>query len=367
MMRMLDSGVWALIILMAGTSITLEAQETALWYLGTYTRDILVWDEASEQVVDRIEMGHHTPADIVVNEGKDRIYVRDGTALYMELVDLKTKEVVDEFTLSQGNVTVRINGFAPHPSDEKAVIFAKRYTKLRDRYVVEGPFLLEYDLTNKTVTDTIPWPDDQERESIRFQYSPDGEILYMFAEDIIALDGSSYEEVDRWQISTPIESGVGRSRFGTAPQPYDEEGVASSLFRMTDPVQNRRLMGIAKVRLSEKKVEFFTLGEARPVRNFTLAPDGKKAYGLLEQGNIAEYEFWEFDLVNQRVSKRVPFAGRPRMTLGVSADGEHLFIYNAGNTIDVYDAETFDYIKQIVFDEDTTFEVMIPETGNFTP
>ena len=58
---------------------------------------------------------------------------------------------------------------------------------------------------------------------------------------------------------------------------------------------------------------------------------------------------------------------RPRMTLGVSADGEHLFIYNAGNTIDVYDAETFDYIKQIVFDEDTTFEVMIPETGNFTP
>ena len=55
------------------------------------------------------------------------------------------------------------------------------------------------------------------------------------------------------------------------------------------------------------------------------------------------------------------------MTLGVSADGERLFIYNAGNTIDVYDAATFEYIKQIVFDEDTTFEVMIPQTGNFTP
>ena len=87
MMRMLDRGVWALIILMAGTSITLEVQETALWYLGTYTRDILVWDEASEQVVDRIEMGHDIPADIVVIEGKDRIYVRDGIALYMELED----------------------------------------------------------------------------------------------------------------------------------------------------------------------------------------------------------------------------------------------------------------------------------------
>ena len=367
MMRMLARGAVALIVVGTAIPISIAAQDTALWYLGTYTRDILVWDEASEQVVDRIEMGHDIPADIVVNEAKDRIYVRDGTALYMELVDLKTNEVVDEFTLSRGNVTVRINGFAPHPSDEKAVIFAKRYTKLRDRYVVEGPFLLEYDLTNKTVSDTIPWPNDQARESIRFQYSPDGKILYMFAEDIIALDSNSYEEVDRWQISTPIESGVGRSRFGVAPQPYDEEGIATSLFRMTDPVQNRRIMGIARVRLSEKEVEFFTLGESRPVRNFTLAPDGKKAYGLLEQGNIAEYEFWEFDLVNQRVSRRVPFAGRPRMTLGVSADGEHLFIYNAGNTIDIYDSATFEYLKQIVFDEDTTFEVMIPQAGTFTP
>jgi len=367
MMRMLARGAVALIVVGTAIPISIAAQDTALWYLGTYTRDILVWDEASEQVVDRIEMGHDIPADIVVNEAKDRIYVRDGTALYMELVDLKTNEVVDEFTLSRGNVTVRINGFAPHPSDEKAVIFAKRYTKLRDRYVVEGPFLLEYDLTNKTVSDTIPWPNDQARESIRFQYSPDGKILYMFAEDIIALDSNSYEEVDRWQISTPIESGVGRSRFGVAPQPYDEEGIATSLFRMTDPVQNRRIMGIARVRLSEKEVEFFTLGESRPVRNFTLAPDGKKAYGLLEQGNVAEYEFWEFDLVNQRVSRRVPFAGRPRMTLGVSADGEHLFIYNAGNTIDIYDSATFEYLKQVVFDEDTTFEVMIPQAGTFTP
>ena len=367
MMRTLAKGAVALIVAVTGIPITVAAQDTALWYLGTYTRDILVWDEASEQVIDRIEMGHDIPADIVVNEAKDRIYVRDGTAMYMELVDLKTNEVVDEFTLSQGNVTVRINGFAPHPSDEKAVIFAKRYTKLRDRYVVEGPFLLEYDLTNKAVSDTIPWPNDQERESIRFQYSPDGNILYIFAEDIIALDSNCYEEVDRWQISTPIESGVGRSRFSVAPQPYDEEGIATCLFRMTDPVQNRRIMGIAKVRLSEKEVSFFTLGESRPVGNFTLAPDGNKAYGLLEQGNIAEYEFWEFDLINQRVSRRVPFEGRPRMTLGVSADGERLFIYNAGNTIDIYDSATFEYLKQIVFDEDTTFEVMIPQAGTFTP
>ena len=81
MMRMLARGAVALIVVGTAIPISIAAQDTALWYLGTYTRDILVWDEASEQVVDRIEMGHDIPADIVVNEAKDRIYVRDGTAL----------------------------------------------------------------------------------------------------------------------------------------------------------------------------------------------------------------------------------------------------------------------------------------------
>ena len=354
-----------MIIVMVCISVTLEAQDTALWYFGTYTKNLLVWDEASEQIVDSIEMRYNIPAAIVVNERKDRLYVRDATALHIEVVDLKKLEVVDEFTLSQGNVNVRIGNFAPHPSDQKAVMFVKRYTKLQDRYVVEGPFLLEYDLTNKTVSDTIPWPDGEERESISFRYSPDGATLYMFTRDIIALDADSYEEIDRWEISTPIEPGLGRSSFGTVSEPYDEEGIATSLFRVTDPAQNRRMMGIARVRLSEKEVDFYTLGESEPVGNFSLAPGGEKAYGLLSQ--IGEYELWEFDLVNRRVSKRVPFTGRPRMSLAVSADGERLFIYNAGNTIDVYDSATIEYLRTIVFDEDTTTEVVIPQTRGFTP
>ena len=55
------------------------------------------------------------------------------------------------------------------------------------------------------------------------------------------------------------------------------------------------------------------------------------------------------------------------MSLAVSADGERLFIYNAGNTIDVYDSATIEYLRTIVFDEDTTTEVVIPQTRGFTP
>jgi hypothetical protein len=234
----------------------------------------------------------------------------------------------------------------------------KRYTLQRDRYLVEGPFLLEYDLRTKQVTDTIPWPDGQPLESLGFRYSPDGKTLYMFAEDIVAVDSDTYEEIDRWALSTPLESGLGTPSFGTTSGTYDEPGVATSIFRMTDPVQNRRMMGIARVRLSEKEVDFFTLGPTEALRGFALAPGGRKAYSLLS--TIGRYEFWEFDLDRRAVTRRQPFPGRPRMGIRVSADGTKLYIYVAGPTIDVYDAATFEYLRTVTFDADMTGVTVIP-------
>jgi len=333
----------------------------AHWYLGTYSHDILVWDEASEEVIDRITMKNFIPRGLQLNHGRDLLYVADATAQHYEIVDIETHEVMDGFTLSQGNVAVRISGFAPSPDDRQAVLFVKRYTKLRDRYVVEGPFILEYDLMNREVTDTIPFPDGKERENVGFQYSPDGRTLYFFANDIIAVDAESYEEVDRWRISRPLEPGLGRASFGTGSGTYDEPGVATGIYRVTDPVHNRRLMGIARVRLSEKNVDFFTVGESSSLRGFALAPDGRSAFSLLSE--IGRYEFWEFDLEERGLARRVPFAGRPRMGLRVSSDGQRVFIFVAGNTIDIYDRETLEYRRTVTFDEDMTGTVVLPVAG----
>lgn len=333
--------------------------QTATWYIATYTNDVLVWDEASEEVVDRIAMNNFIPTRVLVSDDKTRLYVQEASGQKMEVVDVAAREVIDEITLSRDNVTVRIDGFEPHPSNERAVLMVKRYTALVDRYEVEGPFLLEYDLRTKEVTDTIPWPDDEPRDrGVGFQYSPDGEILYFFVEDIIAVDADSYEEVDRWEISQPLEPGLGRPGFGVQPDTYDVPGVATGLFRMQDPIQNRSMMGIAEVRLAEQEVDFYTLGPSEPVSSFTMAPNREKAYGLYT--TIGGYEFWEFDLANRAVSRKVPFAGRPRMSLQVSADGERLLIYRAGNTIDVYDAGTFEHLRTVSFDEDMIGVAIVP-------
>lgn len=335
------------------------AQATATWYIATYTNDVLVWDEASEEVVDRITMSNFIPTRVLVSEDETRLYVQEASGERIEVVDLESREPIDELTLSHDSVTVRIDGFAPHPSNEKAVLFVKRYTKKIDRYEVEGPFLLEYDMTDHEVTDTIPWPDDEPRDrGVGFRYSPDGDLLYFFVEDIIAVDADSYDEVDRWEISRPLEPGLGNTGFGVFPGTYDEAGVSTGIFRVRDPIQNRSMMGVAEVRLADQEVDFYTLGPSEPVSSFTLAPSRDKAYALYS--TIGEYQIWEFDLEGRRVARKHPFAGRPRMSLQVSADGERLFIYRAGNTIDVHDAQTFERLRTVAFDEDMIGVAVVP-------
>ncbi len=360
MRRHLRTGLLLLPLVTAGTA--LAAQETATWYIGTYTNDILVWDEASEQVIDRITVPYHVPNRMQLNASKTRLYVGEAAANHMQVVDVASGDVIDEFTLSHDSVSVRIDAFAPHPSDDRMVLAVKSYMKHSDRFTVEGPFLLEYDLRAKAVTDTIPWPDGKAIDRARFQYSSSGETLYIFAGDIIALDADTREEVDRWEISQPMGPGLGRPDFDVTPGTYDEAGVVTSLFRMTDPVQNRRMMGIARVRLDEREVDFFTVGGSEPVGPFALAPGGEKAYGIYDE--IGRYEFWEFDLVNERVLRRQPFEGRPRMDLRVSADGEKLYVFIAGNTIDVYDAGTFELVRTVEFDEDMRPSVVIPGSAS---
>ena len=217
----------ALAAIAFGVLPTGATAQTATWYISTYTDEMLVWDEASEEIIDRIQMNRIIPNGVQMNESKTRLYVGDASGEHIQVVDIAAREVIDEHVLSEGDMTFRIDGFAPHPSGAKAVIFGRKHTKLADRYLIEGPFILEYDMDAKVVTDTIPWPDGEARDRVGFRYSPDGETLYFYTNDIIAVDSDTYEEVDRWDVSQPLEPGLGRPSFNTNSQTYDEAGGAT--------------------------------------------------------------------------------------------------------------------------------------------
>lgn len=356
------AAVLAALALFAASPLRAQsAKAGATWFIGTYADYVLVWDEVTEQVVDTIRTKNPIPIGVTLNEKKTRLYLLDASLEKMEIVDVASRTSIDELTLSEDSVTVRINSITVDPDDRYALLHVKRYERKPDRYTVTGPFIVKVDLATKQVTDTVPWPDGQELENVGMRFSPDGKVLYMSAEDVIALDPTTWKETDRWKLSRPLEPGLGRVVTGLFPGTYDPEGSVTSLFRVTDPAQNRRMMGIATVRLAEKDIDFYTLGPSEPMRGFALAPGGRKAYSILSE--VGHYEFWEFDLDAKRVARRVPFAGRPRMGLRISHDGSKLYIYVAGNSIDVYDASTFELLRTLRFNEDMTDVDVLP-TGD---
>lgn len=351
--------VLALSLLTVAPTEAQDSAPNAKWYLGTYTNEILVWDEAAEDVIDRIETKSPISTRLSLSPDKSQLYLLDPFFETLEIIDLETRTSVADFTLSHDNTRTWINSFEPHPSLEWAAILVQSRTKLADRYEIDDHVILRYDLNAFEVTDTIPWPDDRQRESASFRFSPDGDVMYVFTDDLVALDSESWEEVDRWEISEPFETGLGRMSLPFGTSPYQEEnGVYTGMFRMTDPVQDRRIMGIATVDMAAQEVDFRPIGPSEGL-SFTLSPDGTKGYGL--RSRVGDYQMWKFDVTGARVSDQIRFEGRPRMALMPSADGSRLFIYNAGATIDVYDEQTFELLRTFTFDADMTQVVVVPD------
>jgi hypothetical protein len=71
---------------------------------------------------------------------------------------------------------------------------------------------------------------------------------------------------------------------------------------------------------------------------------------------------------NYRLLSRTPFRGRPRMSMRVNSAGNVLYIYTAGNTIDLYDTATFKLLRTITLDGDmTSFTLLPPATSTRRP
>jgi DNA-binding beta-propeller fold protein YncE len=327
-------------------------------YVGTYARNILVLDEATMRVRDTIKATVGIP-ELSLSFDRKHLYVTDPGNEKLEIVDLATKKSSGVFTLSHDSIKVRMNGFSLDPKERFVIMLVKTYTKKIDRYDVGKPTLLRYDLAKHVVTDTIPWPRGEEREGAQIIFAPKGDLMYFFTtDDVLIYDTNTLKEVDRWEISkTLFEEGLGRINFGFPYDVYEEPGFYTGLFRTTDPVNRRTQMGVARMDLANRQLDFYSLGPSVGV-SFRLTPDRKKAYGI--HSEVGNYQFWTFDLEGRRVVGKTEFAGRPRMGLVVSSNGSQLYITTAGSTIDRYATSDFRHIGQINLGADMTNVILVP-------
>jgi hypothetical protein len=325
-------------------------------YIGGRPGQILILDEATEKVIGEIKTKTGPPFNLNLSEDRKRFYFMNTTFEDIEVADIATRQVIDTFRLSEGNKKVRIRGFETDPTNSYMILLTKTATKQPDRWEIGPPVLQQVDLKTHKVLRTIAWPKNEEREFAGIKFSPDGKLMYLFGPDIVIYDTKDFKEVDKWELSRPLEDGFGRINFGSLDDSTEEPGFLTGIFQVQDPVANRRIMGIARVNLPRKSVEFFALGPAIGV-SFTLAPGRRWGYGL--HSEVGRYEFWSFDLANRKLDRRLEFQGRPRMSIKSSSNGKVLYIYNAGNTIDLYDAGTFQYLRTITLDTDTTTSLYV--------
>jgi hypothetical protein len=335
--------------------------------IGSYPKQYWIVDEATEKIVGTIPFQSGIPRRTSLSFDRKRFYTIEAAMEKVEILDIAARKTLDTFTLSAGNKKVRIRSLEPDPLNRFVVMLTLTSTQLIDRFELSAPTLVQYDLATHKIVRTIAWPNNEERQNANILFAPDGKLMYLFTEqDVLIYETANFAQVDKWELSRPIEDGFGRIEFGPRDVLNDQPGFYTALFNVSDPVQHRRTMGIGRVNLAAKTVDFYTLGPSNPV-SFTMAPDRKTGYGLYD--DIGRYEFWKFDLEHRRLAGRTEFKGRPRMGLKTSSNGKVLYVYVAGNTIDLYDAETYQYIRTITLDGDMTTDLFVFPTppGAVTP
>lgn len=334
----------------------------SLMYIGTYAGSIQIFDEATEALAGEIKLQTGIPRSLTLSQSRTKFYVLDSSLEKIEIVDIPTRTSLSTFTLSDGAKQVRIRGLQVDPLERFLILLTRSAEKKIDRWEIGDITMQFYDLQQKKVTRTIPWPRGEEREFINIRFSPDGKLLYFFGDDVLILETTNFTEVDTWPLSRQIEPGLGRVNFGSVDDFNDEPGFFTGLFTTQDPVQHRRIMNLGRVNLAAKSIDLTPIGPAEGI-SFAMTADRKRAYGLM-QGNgaaqpIGRYEFWAFDIAGKKLVSRTPFEGRPRMALRVSSNGRLLYVFQAGATIDVYDASTYKKLRTIEMNADQTTALFI--------
>jgi hypothetical protein len=346
------------VLLFAAPALAQSGGPMGTIYMGTYDKKLYVIDEASLAVRDSI-MLKNIPYSSALSFSRQHLYLRSPRMDEVEIVDLPSKKTIGSFSLSTPSSTAQIDGMNVDPKERFAILLVKRFTKRIDRYEVSRPTLLKYDLEKKAVTDTIPWPKNEERDFAQIIFSPDGASIYFFTSDeILVYDAVTLKQVDKWDLGTSFyEDGLGRLNAPFAGDIYEEPGFYTGLIRITDPVNRRTLMGVSRIDLAKRTVDYYTLGPTAPV-SFRLAPGKRRAFGV--QSQVGEHYFWTFDLENRTVVGKTEFAGRPRMGLTIGSTGDRLYIHTAGNSIDVYSTTNFQKTRTMVYDADMTLLVLVP-------
>jgi len=325
-------------------------------YLGAYPNLVLVVDESSGKVVERIPLSTGLPTGLRLSNDKKTIFVTTNDHTGVEVIDIATRKVTNHFVLNDATHRYRMNGGAPDPDGKVLYTTTTLITKQIDRYDIAKPKYSVIDLTQQKIIKTADSPQAEDtpgeygggggRGGGGFEVSPDGQYLYQFGREVTVLKAADFSVVEHIPLARPEDPAMDSLALGGIQESISDPGLRVSLFTSSDPVVHGHIFGLARFDLNKRKFDFTAIGPA-PVAmtGLRVTPDKKLGYTVTTNGTLGNKrcEVWAIDLSSSKLTKTGEIPCRSRFTFGMSADGKKLYMYGAGFEIDVYDAATFQH------------------------
>src|SRR5579871_6367324 len=261
------------------------ARAGQLMYIGTLDKKLLVIDEDKEEIVDQIAL-EGIPRTTALSADRKTLYIFT-TQMLVETVDLESRKVTSTFSIADPNTHLRLQGSAPDRinvgSNTRfsglAVDPAGRYiyTTMRvvikdiDQYRIEPPQFVAIDLQDKKVAKAWPFPQEMDQGfgfNATYKVSPDGKLLYVFQEDILVFDLATFKQVDRIALAQPEYPGATPYRLTANEDAFDAPDTVTSVFTSVDDIVHKGTLGLAKINLLTRKVDYFPIGPMLPMMGF---------------------------------------------------------------------------------------------------
>jgi len=327
-------------------------------YLPAYPNAILVFDEAKGAIVNRISLVTGTPMSVRMAQDHKKIYVTTIDHNGIEVIDVATGKVTNHFELNTATKQYRMRGGAVDPQGKLFYTVTKEIDRLPEHFEVAKPKYTVIDLEQQKIVKTADVPLEDDRAGrMAFEVSPDGKYLYQFGQKIKILQTSDFKLVDTLDLAAPDFEGMENIRLGGDLDLISQPGMHTSVFNSADPIVHNRVFGLARLDLATREVTYNPIGPAPSgMRGLQVTPDKKTAYTIVANGANGNRvcEFWKFDLTSDRVTQKAEVPCRTRFSLGMSSNGQKLYIYGAGFDIEVYDTATFKLEKTWDLNNDVT-------------
>jgi hypothetical protein len=345
-----------------------------LMYIGTLDKKLLVIDEDKEEVVGEIELGG-IPRVTALSADQKQMYIVT-TQMLIETVDLASRKVTSSFTLAdsrnrpriQANAAdvvnlgsnARYTGLAVDPKGRYIYTTMRAVVKDIDQYRVDMPQFVAIDLQQKKIAKSWPFPKNMDQGfgfAATYKVSPDGKLLYVFQEDILIFDLDTFTQVDKIELAQPPYPGMTPYRLASNQDAFDAPDMVTSVFTSVDNIVHKGTLGLATINLTTRKLEYFPIGPLLPMTGFLVTPDRKRGFSVVPKiatGANRATEWWVWDIEKHEVIKKKEFETRPTFKFAVGGTGKKLYLYGAGSTLEIWDAETLESRKLIYLKKDTT-------------